>query len=148
MLSTYNFYVNLPKGLGGSATLYTEILYDYMNDGQTGFIEFNGYFYYSIGDESNDRYEKVKNAVLCVCNIHDRENILPPRPDSERLCDTFWEIEFTHREILKNTDSISQIEDQDGSVMDVCFFPTNYQRIHFKILREIKKGEKIPEEYA
>lgn len=45
------------------------------------------------------------------------------------------EIEIHEREIFKITDVISTIEDEDGEEMNVCFFPTKIQRLHFSVLK-------------
>ena len=48
----------------------------------------------------------------------------------------FYKIEIFKRELYKSTDRYSTIED-DGEPMRVCFFPTNEQKIYFRILEEI-----------
>jgi hypothetical protein len=154
MDAKYHFDITPPKSVDDRATLYLSTLYDYKNDGNEGCIEFDGYFYYTLkGDEPEDeysgytRYKPLEKAILSVFYDPNGVGDLPERPASERLTDTFWEIEFIRREIVKNTNSYSEIEDDDGEIMNVCFFSTNHQRIYFKILREIKKGESLPEEY-
>ena len=151
----YKFQIAPPKSVDDRARLYIDKLYDYKNDGKEGFIDFDGYFYYSLPgdeppneyDEGYSRFKPIKNALLGVSYYPTEEGDLPERPEHERLTDTFWEIEFTRRELIKNTNSYSEIEDDDGETMSVCFFSTDHQRIHFKVLRELKKGDPTPDEY-
>ncbi len=50
----------------------------------------------------------------------------------------YYVVEIYKREIHKNTNSYSTINDEDGSEMHVCFFPTDEQTLHFKILETWK----------
>jgi hypothetical protein len=56
-------------------------------------------------------------------------------------------IEFTRREIINNTDSYGPVQDEDGSEMNICFFPTDHQRLHFKILQKLEKSDPLPPDF-
>lgn len=49
-------------------------------------------------------------------------------------------IEIYRRVIHECTDRISEEEDDDGTPMRVCFFPTNLQTIYFRVLETIYEG--------
>ena len=49
-------------------------------------------------------------------------------------------VELMERETGRITDRISKELDEDGEEMNVCFFPTKIQRIHFRVL-ELHKLE-------
>jgi len=148
MNSNFHFDIIAPKEK--HITLYIGELFDYKVEGQSGYIEFDGYLYYDLGDET--RYDRKLSRVLLMANETSKNGVQDPEDSSitryECLSNHLYEVELTHREILKNTDKLSTVEEDDGTEMDVCFFPTNHQRIHFKILREILKGEPIPAEYT
>ena len=46
-------------------TFYIRKLYDYVNDGENGHIEFNGYIYYDIGNETKYNRSLTK-SILCM----------------------------------------------------------------------------------
>lgn len=147
MNSNFHFDIIAPKG--GHVTLYIGELFDYKVVDQIGYIEFDGYLYYDLGNET--KYDRKLSNVLLMVHETSKTGV----QDTENACVThyaclsnhLYEVELTHRDILKNTDKLSTIEEDDGTEMDVCFFPTNHQRIHFKILREILEGEATPAEY-
>ena len=49
----------------------------------------------------------------------------------------FYKVEVYRREVLSCTDQISEEVDDDGTPMRVCFFPTNLQRLHFRVLEDL-----------
>jgi hypothetical protein len=130
----YRIFIQRP---GDSSELmhYFENIYEYVNDGEKGYVDFDGYIYYDIGDE--DVYNrKLSKCFFYVMDLNDKDKFVP-----------FYEIEFYRREILKNTNSYSEIEEDNGEKLNVCFFPTDHQRVYFKVLSEFLKGDPIPEEY-
>jgi hypothetical protein len=130
----YRIHIQRP-GDESEITNYIEKVYEYVNDGDKGYIEFDGYIYYDIGDEN----QYTRNLSRCFFYVMDHI-------DTEKFC-PFYEVEFYRREIIKNTNAYSTIEEDDGTEMNVCFFPTDRQRVYFKVLREIKLGEPVPDEY-
>ena len=46
---------------------------------------------------------------------------------------------FTKREIVKDTSSYGPVEDSDGEEMNVCFFPTERQRIFFTVKKVVER---------
>jgi hypothetical protein len=122
-------------------------LIKYVNDGSEGYLHFDGYYY--VYDGSEDEYTKSRSEYA--------ENLLPKRllmdvivQETEPyhvFCGGSWfrtvsheqyEVEFYRREKLNCTDVISEIEDDDGEPMHVCFFPTDEQKLYFRV---IKKSE-------
>ena len=123
-----------------------------------GTIEFNGYYY--VNDPSDDepkdewtyhrRYsETLPTILLMYVYVMDGEaKPVPGEPGSFRqeiISADHYLVQVYKRDIIQNTDVISTIEDEDGSEMNVCFFPTDHQRLHFQILKVVK-GNEIPEE--
>jgi len=128
-MSDIRFHIVCP-GEESRIITYAQTVYQYINDGKNGFIEFNGYIYYNIGDET--KYGKQLDKALLII-------------DGNKL--DIFQVEFVKREIIKKTDEFSLVDDEDFGEMTVCFFPTDHQRVHFKVINEIKKGDPIPEEY-
>jgi hypothetical protein len=128
-MSNIRFHIVCP-GEESRIITYAETIYQYTNDGINGSIEFNGYIYYNIGEET--KYGKQLDKALLII---DDVNI------------SILEVEFVKRELIKKTDEYSLVDDEDFGEMNVCFFPTDHQRVHFKVIREIKKDDPIPEEY-
>jgi hypothetical protein len=55
-----------------------------------------------------------------------------------------YEIEIYRRVVHESTDRISEEEDEDGTPMRVCFFPTNRQTLYFRVLKIVL--ERVVEE--
>ncbi len=119
-----------------------------------GTIEFDGYYY--VEDkvpekEWERRYSEVlPTRLLMDVIVMDAEaKPVPGKPGSytqETISGNQYYIEVYKRDYIKNTDVTSTIEDDDGEEMRVCFFPTDHQRLHFRILKEVKSAQDIPEE--
>ena len=74
-------------------------------------------------EPSKEEYDEVEKCTRIYYNYLEQQNYM---------------IEIYKRVIHECTDEISEIEDDDGSPMNVCFFPTNKQTIYFRVLEEIK----------
>lgn len=113
---------------------------NFVNDGLNGSITFDGYYY---EDDSNlpqqmlmfySKYEAEPYDQKDLSGVlHSYYNKL-----EELVCD----IEITGRKIIENTDQYSN-EIDDGSEMRICFFPTNKQTLHFKILKTYNSIDEI-----
>ena len=57
-------------------------------------------------------------------------------------------IEIFKKVIHEITDVYSPVEDQDGTLMDVCFFPTRKQTIYFRVLEALVLESSTSEEEA
>ena len=130
----------------------------YECDGKEGTIEFNGYFYVENNqppypeDEALHPWDRPKRysewlpKQFAMDFTHrDKEpyNIIV---DKEKMCSYqhykehekhFYKIEIYKKEVYESTDEISEIQDEDGELMNVCFFPTNKIKMWFKVLGDM-----------
>lgn len=127
----------------------------YVCDGSEGSIRFNGYYYVENTpppypeDETLPSWERPRRhdtylpkTLMMYTKLRETEPY-KIEENEERTCTTrhyatieehLYKIEIYRKEIHECTDEISEIEDDDGSPMRVCFFPTNEQTIYFRIL--------------
>ena len=56
-----------------------------------------------------------------------------------RVDQASYKILVERREKIYNTDVVSTIDDADGEDMSVCFFPTDRQRIYFRVLEVLRE---------
>jgi hypothetical protein len=54
--------------------------------------------------------------------------------------DKWYEIEIYDRVKIEDTSKISEVEDDDGSPMRVCFFPTHEQKIMFRVINSFNSS--------
>jgi hypothetical protein len=94
-------------------------------DGSDGTIEFDGHYY--VGDPESPRQGRK--------NLPTTEFLLVKKEGEERECDMYV-VEIMRRETLDCTDVISEVEDEGGGKMNVCFFPTDRQRLYFRVLEK------------
>jgi hypothetical protein len=144
-----NIHFDIVHPQDSRITFYICKLYDYSNTGENGLIEFNGYIYYDIGNETNYN-RSLSKSLLCMTEYSTEGVVNSDAPEITTyscIQHHMYEVEFYRREIIKNTNAYSTIEEDDGTEMNVCFFPTNYQRVYFKVLREILEGDPVPDEY-
>lgn len=129
-------------------TLFIQTFYKYHATPTEGYIEFDGYLYWNIGDEK-EFPRTLTRALLTVAEIakEGTYNSVTGSTHHELLACHVYEVEFTRRVLKKNTNSYSKIEEEDGSEMNVCFFPTEHQVLHFRILQNIPKGAPLPPGY-
>lgn len=148
---------------GGHGTPYTSEIYAFECDGETGMLEFNGYYYVNDGNETRFRDSLPKEETISVqkrlpvepriwrteepsfLKDSNGTNPLVPYEITEYRVDAYtYKILVERREKLYNTDEISTIEDDDGSEMNVCFFPTDRQRIYFRVLETLRSEQNVP----
>lgn len=116
--------------------------FEYVCDGEEGYITFDGYYYVENHAppypedsdlENSGRYPEWLPKTMNMIYVKREE-----APPSKVIEETVYTIEIYKKIIHKSTNRISQIEDDDGEVMNVCFFPTNKQTIYFRILETLK----------
>ena len=145
-----NIHFDIVHPQDSRITFYICKLHDYSNTGEDGHIEFNGYIYYDIGNETQYNRSLTK-SLLCMTEYSTEGVVNSDAPEITTyscIQHHMYEVEFYRREIITNTNAYSTLEEEGyDSKMKVCFFPTDHQRIYFKVLREIKLGEPVPDEY-
>jgi hypothetical protein len=119
---------------------YVEHLIEYKISEQDGHIHFNGYYY--VLDE------EFPKRVFFVTTLRDEKPYEEEITENEGyrcsykiLEEEFYEIEIINREKFKNTSSWDEVDDEDGSKMRICYFPTHEQKINFKIITKFEKFE-------
>jgi hypothetical protein len=110
---------------------YVQELIELHLDASEGHIHFNGYYY--ADDSTFPRRHLMLYAMYSDATTMKEEKGY--RTIYANQVEHTLAIEIYKREIIENTDVISNIEDDDGESMDVCFFPTNRQTLFFRILR-------------
>ena len=125
-------------------------------DGKEGTIAFNGYFYVENGPppypEDSDRRRRnsewlPKKAVMSLTHRDkepykrevDEVNKFMTHIFYKEYKKAFYMIEIYKMEVYESTDEISQIDD-DGELMDVCFFPTNQMKLWFRVLEDFNES--------
>ena len=115
----------------------------YECDGKEGTIAFNGYYYVENGpppypEDSHRRARRrysewLPKKVFMSLTHHDNQRQA-----------VFYKIEIYKMEVYESTNEISEIDDEDGETMKVCFFPTNRIRLWFRVLENMndKQGVK------
>ena len=135
---------------------YIQTVFDYTCDGERGSLEFNGYYY--VDDENESRFDRKlpKEEILYVKHTLDvptrtwicqEESFLKDSNGDKPLVDMecteytidkfVYKVLVERREKIQNTDVYSTVEDGDEGEMEVCFFPTDHQRIFFRVLETL-----------
>jgi hypothetical protein len=111
---------------------YIQRLIEFQVSETDGYIHFDGY-YYVMNEEFPKRvffnttvredkpYEEKQTEYGYECKYRTVE-------------DKFYEVEIYDRVKIENTSSYDEMEQEDGSKMRICYFPTHEQKIFFKIL--------------
>ena len=114
---------------------YIENLMDFVCDGSGGSITFDGYYY--VEDVCDDRpHHALPQRLMMDYYFY----------DEGKKTEAFYEIEVYKRDFIKNTSTISEDLEEDGSVMKVCFFPTHKQTVYFRVLSTYASKKDIPQE--
>ena len=152
---TIETYIDFTQKRDGSR-VYIQDLKNYSIDltNNEGTIEFNGYYYVNDDDEIKEewsqRYRETLPTILLMDVIVMEGEAKPVVGESgsyrqEVISGDRYLVQVYKRDIIQNTDVISKEVDEDGEEMNICFFPTNLQRLHFHILKVVK-GNEIPQE--
>jgi len=121
---------------------------EYNCDGKEGFICFDGYF--RVEDRAPTPEEEAipiwqrerkwnewlpKKVYMSVKRTEITLHECELKKDDYRLLEKQeYIIEIYKRVVHESTDRISQIEDDDGTRLNVCFTPTDKQTIYFRVL--------------
>lgn len=121
---------------------YVQELFELHLDASEGYIEFNGYYY---ADDSTfpRRYLMLYARYSDATTIKEEKGY---RTIYANQLEHTLAIEIYRREIIETTDVLSTIEDDDGESMDICFFPTNKQKLFFRILQRYDDVREITPE--
>jgi hypothetical protein len=57
-----------------------------------------------------------------------------------RLADKYYHIEITEKKEGEDTSRYGEIEEPDGEILNVCFFPTSILTLHYNVLVEIESN--------
>lgn len=114
---------------------------DFSRDDLNGSITFNGYYY---EDDSKLPQKMLMFYSKYESEPYEEKDISGVRHSYfKKLEELMCDIEIIGRTIIENTDHYSDEIDEDGSEMRICFFPTNKQTLHFKILKTYKTIDEI-----
>ena len=113
--------------------------------GDKGFLLYDGYHRIENHPPPYPEYEKwdtpyevwFPQPLTMLVIEHDREK-------KERI-DITYHICGTKREIIENTNVYSKDVDPWGEEMEICFFPTDKQKLYFDIVRPSTKNEQPPD---
>lgn len=147
---------------------YIRELISYTCDGSEGIIEFDGYYY--LYDEEDDYYNWCKTLPakeIFFAQLHSDTpkyvtrtrqpwqplELDPAHSSKEEITYLTYDVleldiylvEVYKREIVECTNRISRMQDDDGEEMNVCFSPTNRQRLYFRVLEANPTSERLRE---
>jgi hypothetical protein len=113
----------------------------YECDGKEGVIFFNGYYYVENHappypeDELVERWERPRRYDTWL----PKEALLFVKEEEggKVIQDHLYRVEIYKKELYESTDSIGTDIDAGGEMIDICLFPTNKQRIYFRVLEEV-----------
>jgi hypothetical protein len=121
---------------------YFQRIIDYQISDTEGYIHFDGYYYvlneefpirtmYNVTLRADEPYEEGETAdggtYAKYKNVEDK----------------WYEIEIYDRVKIEDTSRISEIDDEDGQPMRVCFFPTHEQKILFRVIKQFDSFEEF-----
>lgn len=93
-------------------------------DGSDGMIEFDGHYY--VGDPESPCHGRSLPTM----------EFLLVKKEGEESDSDMYVVEILRREKLACTDVSSEVEEEGGYTMNVCFFPTDRQRLYFRVLEK------------
>jgi hypothetical protein len=118
---------------------YIQKLIEFSISETEGYIHFDGY-YYVLNEEfpkrvffnTRVREEKPYEEETREDGYHAKYRMLE---------DLFYEIEIYDRIKIENTSSYDEVEEDDGSKMRICYFPTYEQKIYFRVINKFDDFE-------
>jgi hypothetical protein len=153
---------------GGHGTPHISKIYAFECDGEKGTLEFDGYYYVNNGDNDADTEKRFSESLPKKETITVRIRLpIEPRvwrseepsflkdangtyplmscENTEIRADLYtYKILVERREKIYNTNEYSTIDDDCGGEMDVCFFPTDRQKIYFRVLETLQSDKNVP----
>ena len=120
--------------------LYVQTITEYVNNGVEGHLQFNGYYYISDEPDPTNIYAKhlpQKHLMHYTHNEDEPWDVSGNTSYFRPIENSMYLVNIHTRKIINNTDVISEIDDDDGGRMDVCFFPTNEQIIYFTVIKDL-----------
>ena len=115
-MNEYRYFEFIPR----IRTPYINYVIDYVINEKEGYLYFDGYYY--IDDSELPRRAFFNTYIRSETN--------------EISEDKFYEIEIYKREKYDSTSKYCEVEEDDGSIGNICLFPTHKQKIYFKVIRE------------
>lgn len=124
---------------------------EYICDGKEGSICFDGYFYVEDHappypeDAGKERWEceRRRDWLPKILRMGvSRKETEPYKIEGNTsyfniVVEHVYIIEVYKRVIHENTDTYSNVAEDDGEEMNVCFFPTDKQTLYFRILETL-----------
>jgi hypothetical protein len=114
----------------------------YECDGKEGTITFNGYYYVENGPPPypEDRDGRLKRRYS---EWLPKKLFMSLKPSIKHHKSVFYMIEVYKMEVYESTNEISEIDDEDGEPMKVCFFPTNRMKLWFRVLEDMNDNPAV-----
>jgi len=114
----------------GKVVPHVKTFYEFNVSEETaeGCLYFDGYYYVNDGRTVTE-YEPQHTLPLELVMIYEKN---------------IYHICVYDRILVKDTSVTSKICDSDDEEMEVCFYPTAEQKIHFKILKVYGKDDIVP----
>ena len=119
-------------------TPYVQTIHAYVNNGIEGHLQFNGHYY--VCDDPSERYSHALPQKVVMHYSHNENEPYDVSGNTSyyrEIENRLYLIKIHTRQIITNTDVTSEIEDEDGEKMNVCFFPTNEQIIYFSVIKNL-----------
>ena len=124
---------------------------EYICDGKEGSICFDGYFYVEDHappypeDGGKEPWECERRRVWLPKKLKMYVSRKETEPYKQEGNTSYFNIVEEHvyiievytRVIHECTDKYSEIEEDNGEIMNVCFFPTNKQTLYFRVLETL-----------
>ena len=148
-----NFYGSIKGGNQQTPYICGQEPIEYFCDGKEGYIHFDGYYYVENHappypeDEALEHWDRPRRhsewlpqKLIMFMQLLEKEPYKVEVVDNvtrsyyKDLENVQYNVEIYKMIIHEKTDVISQIDDEDGEPMNVCFFPTNRQTIYFRVL--------------
>lgn len=104
-----------------------------------GIIQFDGYYY--IEDDELP----IRSFLMTYLREEKPYKIEGNSNWYRTLEEKFYEIEIYSREKIVNTSSYDEVDEEDGSKMKICYFPTHEQKIKFRIIDILDDYDKLYE---
>jgi hypothetical protein len=116
---------------------YIQKLIDYQISDTEGSISFDGY-YYVLNEEFPIR--TMYNTTLREEKPYEEGTTEDGGTYAKykNVEDKWYEIEIYDRQKVKDTSRFSEVDDEDGEPMRVCFFPTYEQKIMFRVIKKFE----------